>query len=41
MPIAQVARDLEINAGMLGNWWLKIVLNVKARRGFRPMMWPS
>ena len=38
-PIAQIARDLDINAGTLGNWVAKdAVPNAKARRGFRPAM---
>jgi len=40
-PIAQVARDLGINAGTLGNWLPRTAPNAKARKVFRTATWPS
>ncbi len=40
-PIAQVARDLGINQGTLGNWVAKDRAEREGTQGFRPAMWPS
>ena len=37
-PIAQVARDLGINAGTLANWCARERAEHEARKGFRPEM---
>jgi transposase len=39
--IAEIARDLDINAGTLGNWVARTAVNVKAPKGFPPTIWPS
>ena len=38
-PIAQIARDLGINAGTLGNWVAKDRAEREGTEGFRPAMW--
>jgi len=40
-PIAQVARDLGINAGTLGTGLPRTAPNMKAHGAFRPVMWMS
>ena len=36
-PIAQVARDLRIDGGALGNWVATTPLNAKVHKGFQPV----
>ena len=40
-PIAQIARDLGINAGTLGNWAAEDHTEPKVHKDFRPATWRS